>query len=181
MREMTRARRTRGGGLGASVTVALALLGARCAGAGGSPPPTAPEAVERSSVDRPSESDAEPMMPSATATRPDSIEQGRGAARSGPVELLEFIGIGRGERVADLGDAGSRHSVELMADAVGPAGIVYCRTDPRTLSALPRDHGQPAKPTAPLAENIVVMQTSSDAPQCGSQAPEPGHAALRVS
>ncbi len=96
--------------------------------------------------------------PARAGSPPDSRRE-----RPEAVGLLEFLGIGRGERVADLG-AGSGYSISLMADAVGPAGVVYARHDPRTLTALPSDHGRPASPTGSLPANITVMQTPTEAP-----------------
>ncbi len=164
---MTRGHTRCAGGLQAALSIAFALFGAGCAGTGASPPPTAPGDAPPPSVAQPSQSQAEPAAPSATAARFDAPERGRGGTQRGGVELLEFLGIGRGERVAGLG-GGSRQFIQLMADAVGPAGVVFCQTDPRTLTALPSDHGQSAKPTGPLPANIVVMQTSSDVPFSGA-------------
>jgi predicted methyltransferase len=46
-----------------------------------------------------------------------------------PAELLSFLGVGPGMRVADLG-AGLGYTTELLARAVGPAGRVYSQDDP---------------------------------------------------
>ncbi len=50
-------------------------------------------------------------------------------ARRHPAELLAFIGVRPGMRVADLG-AGFGYTTELLARAVGPAGRVYSQDDP---------------------------------------------------
>lgn len=90
---------------------------------------------------------------------PEAERSPRGEPTRG---MLEFFGIGRGERIADLG-SGAGYSIEQMADAVGPTGIVYSRHDPRLLvaAAVP---GAPAHRTGTLPENIVVMETSDVAP-----------------
>lgn len=44
--------------------------------------------------------------------------------RRAPVELLLFIGLAPGMKVADLG-AGMGYTTELLARAVGPTGVVY--------------------------------------------------------
>ncbi|HTV18047.1 MAG TPA: hypothetical protein VMG12_05235 [Polyangiaceae bacterium] len=88
----------------------------------------------------------------------------RGARDSGEParDLMQFIGIGRGERVADVG-VGDGDTIRRMAEAVGPSGVVYTRHDPRRLSA-------PAKPGAStehegiLPENVVLMSTPDSAP-----------------
>jgi predicted methyltransferase len=76
--------------------------------------------------------------------------------------LLEFLGIGRGERVADLG-SGRGYSIERMAAAVGPAGVVYARHDPRVLVA-PAVREAAAERAGTLPENIVVMPTPESTP-----------------
>ena len=76
--------------------------------------------------------------------------------------MLEFFGIGRGERIADLG-AGAGYSIERMAHVVGPTGIVYARHDPRVLVASAAA-GAPAEHSGTLPENLVVMQTTGGAP-----------------
>lgn len=75
---------------------------------------------------------------------------------------MGFIGIGRGERVADLG-SGAGYSILRMADAVGPSGVVYSRHDPRVLVA-PARRGAPAEREGTLPDNIVVMTTPDSAP-----------------
>jgi predicted methyltransferase len=75
--------------------------------------------------------------------------------------MLEFIGIGRGERVAELG-AGTRDSMEQMLEAVGPAGVVYMRHDPRTLTALPSARER-AKPSESLPANVVLLTSRDEA------------------
>jgi predicted methyltransferase len=46
-----------------------------------------------------------------------------------PAELLAFLGVRPGMRVADLG-AGLGYTTELLARAVGPTGKVYAQDDP---------------------------------------------------
>jgi predicted methyltransferase len=77
--------------------------------------------------------------------------------------LLEFIGVGRGERIADLG-AGTGCCIALLAQAVGPAGAVYVRHDPRTLAALPSDPGPRPSPVGALPANVILMPTSMAEP-----------------
>jgi predicted methyltransferase len=76
--------------------------------------------------------------------------------------LVEFLGIGRGERVADLGSGGG-YSIEQMAAAVGPSGVVYTRQDPRILVA-PAVPGVAAERAGTLPENVVVIRTPDSAP-----------------
>jgi predicted methyltransferase len=82
---------------------------------------------------------------------------------SGPtLGMLAFFGVGRGERIADLG-AGAGYSIEPMANAVGRTGVVYVRHDPRVLTAR-ADAAAVAERAGPLPANVVVMTTEDDAP-----------------
>jgi predicted methyltransferase len=96
-----------------------------------------------------------PAAPEATSS---SGQPAREAERS----LIEFLGIGRGERVADLG-SGAGYSIERMAAAVGPSGVVYARHDPRVLAAAAVP-GATVERLGTLPENVVVMQTPDSAP-----------------
>ena len=53
-------------------------------------------------------------------------------ARRHPVELLEFLAVTPGQRVADLA-AGSGYTTELLARAVAPSGVVYAQNDRATI------------------------------------------------
>lgn len=53
-------------------------------------------------------------------------------ARRHPRELLAFIGVRPGMRVADVG-AGFGYMTELLARAVGPSGVVYGQNTPYVL------------------------------------------------
>lgn len=138
-----------------SLFACCAALG--CAGAQSSP----------SAIPKPEDS-AAPEAPEETAALPEAREEAGAAPpvadssreSSGPRSLIDFIGVGRGERVADLG-SGAGYSLERIAEVVGPAGIVYARHDPRTLSASP---GSAARPQGMLPGNIVVMPTDVAAP-----------------
>jgi len=90
-----------------------------------------------------------------------AIDSGR--AEQEPMRgMLEFLGIGRGERIADLG-AGAGYSIERMAEAVGPSGMVFSRHDPRTLVAAAA-RSAAAEPEGTLPANVVITQTSDAAP-----------------
>jgi predicted methyltransferase len=104
---------------------------------------------------------ADPRPDSASAAEASQLASGTSPAGPGTTDMLGFIGIGRGERVAELG-AGTRDSVEQMVQAVGPAGVVYVRHDPRTLTALPSTR-EGAKPSDALPANVVLMTTRDEA------------------
>ena len=61
---------------------------------------------------------------------PDRSEMDRALdAGRHPAEMLDFLNLKAGMKVADLG-AGGGYTTELMARAVGPGGVVYLQNDP---------------------------------------------------
>lgn len=147
---------------------ALAFLGSSCAAAPHTRPAAAPEApgtmLARGAAPAVARETArESSMAVQAPADDDAPTDPTGAPRRGTVELMDFIGIGRGERVAELG-AGYADSLTRMAAAVGPAGVVYSRHDPRPLTALPSDHGRPPSRSGSLPANVRSMETPSNAP-----------------
>jgi predicted methyltransferase len=119
-------------------------------GCGAAPPPAA-QSTAASAAARP-----EPNAAASGAT--DSPTQ---ETRSG-FHLVEFVGVGRGDRVADLGP-GRGYSIAPFVAAVGPFGTVYVRHDPKTLSTLPDEAGSDrTEATAPT--NVIRMDTPLEAP-----------------
>jgi len=113
----------------------------------------------------PQDAAGEVSAPQSRAAPASSVAASRSAppARAAAERsLLEFLGIGRGERVADLG-SGAGYSSERLAAAVGRSGVVYARHDPRVLVA-PAVREAAAERAGTLPENIVMMQTPDDAP-----------------
>jgi predicted methyltransferase len=76
--------------------------------------------------------------------------------------MLEFIGVGPADRVADLG-AGAGYTTELLARAVGPSGVVYAQNDPRTLDSFVREAWQ-ERLQRPVNANVVRMDREYEAP-----------------
>lgn len=140
-------RRTRRGLLGAAWPLFV-----HCAPVEVATPPRAADAIAA-----PEEA---PSRPSSAADPSAARPAAREAKPSR--SLMEFIGIGRGERVADLG-SGTGYSILLMSDAVGPSGVVYARHDPRVLVA-PARPGAPTEREGSLPDNIVLMTTPDSAP-----------------
>jgi predicted methyltransferase len=126
---------------------------AQCGPAASRPPPaTAPESG--------------PLEPAEGTPRVHESPQGPSSNEAQPTRhLLEFLGIGPGERIADLG-AGTGYSIEQMADKVGASGLVYTRHDPRILIAAAAP-GAAAEREGALPENVVVMSTPDAAPFSG--------------
>ena len=100
----------------------------------------------RAAVDAPDRSDAD-----------RALDAGRH-----PAELLSFYGIAPGMKVAELG-AGGGYTAELLARAVGPAGVVYGQNNKFILERFA------AKPwserlTKPIMKNVVRVDREFDDP-----------------
>jgi predicted methyltransferase len=79
-----------------------------------------------------------------------------------PAELLGFLGIRRGWRVADLG-AGEGYTTELLRRAVGSEGMVYGQNSASFLE--PRlEKSWRARLAKPLMRNVVRVDREFDAP-----------------
>jgi predicted methyltransferase len=75
---------------------------------------------------------------------------------------VDFFAIGRGDRVADLGD-GRGYSIARIVDAVGPFGRVYVRHTPRARQA-PASESQTDPPDQSVSTNVVRMDTPIERP-----------------
>lgn len=162
----------RADGRQAASFIALAFISWSCTQAVHDRPAAAPEApvvtpevmLQGSSrVAMTGEQPREQPRAGEAPVRGRSSNDASSGARRSSVDWLELTGVGRGERVADLGP-GYSDSLERMAAAVGPAGVVYSRHDPRTLTALPSDPGRPASRTGSLPANVVLMETPREVP-----------------
>jgi predicted methyltransferase len=130
---------------------AAALLAGVASGCAAAPPPV--------STGTPPPAQAPPAEPAATAS--DSSADAAAQAPSG-ARPVDFFAIGRGDRVADLGD-GRGYSIARIVDAVGPFGKVYVRHDPRTLHARSSESRAEA-PEPSVADNVIRMDTPIDHP-----------------
>jgi len=96
--------------------IALLPLAVACASS-----PTAPKGEEETPP-IPGQDDPGPL---AVVDAVDRSEADRALdAGRRPTDLLNFIGVKKGMKVADLG-AGGGYTTELLARAVGPNGVVY--------------------------------------------------------
>lgn len=106
-----------------------------------------------------------PGAPSARSIveAPDRTPEDREAdARRHPVELLEFLGVSPGARVADLG-AGSGYTTELLARSVGPSGVVYAQNSKATIEKYVSE-SWPRRLARDANRNVVRMDREFDAP-----------------
>ncbi|MCA1826055.1 MAG: methyltransferase domain-containing protein, partial [Myxococcales bacterium] len=105
--------------------VALLLLVFACA-TPQQPAPT-PQATRAAPPPKP---DAQTAW-KAVIDAPDRTEKDKALdAGRHPAEMLEFLDLKPGMKVAEIG-AGGGYTTELMARAVGPSGVVYMQNDPR--------------------------------------------------
>lgn len=83
-------------------------------------------------------------------------------ARRHPIELLEFLGVSTGARVADLA-AGAGYTTELLARAVGPSGVVYAQNSKATIEKYVSE-SWPKRLARDATRNVVRMDREFDAP-----------------
>lgn len=79
-----------------------------------------------------------------------------------PTELLRFIGVRRGDRVAELG-AGTGYTAELLARAVGPEGKVYAQNPEIVIEKFAREKW-PARLAKPINRSVVRVDREFDDP-----------------
>jgi predicted methyltransferase len=82
--------------------------------------------------------------------------------RRKPIELLEFIDLRTGMKVADIG-AGFGYTTELLARAVGPSGKVYGQNTTFVLDRFARE-GWTARLAKPINANVIALEREFDDP-----------------
>ncbi|MCA9683593.1 MAG: hypothetical protein KC457_15435, partial [Myxococcales bacterium] len=99
----------------------------------------------------------------AIVDAPDREEADREAdLRRQPVDLLAFIGLAPGMRVADIG-AGFGYMTELLARSVGPEGTVYGQNSPFVLDRFARE-GWNARLAKPINQGVLSLERPFDDP-----------------
>lgn len=83
-------------------------------------------------------------------------------ARRDPTQLLLFIGVAPGMKVADIG-AGTGYTTELLARAVGPEGVVYGHNPPFVLERF-AEQGWSERLAKPVMANVVRLDREFDDP-----------------
>jgi predicted methyltransferase len=79
-----------------------------------------------------------------------------------PLEVLRFIGVQKGWKVADLG-AGGGYLTELLARAVGPTGKVYAQNSKVVIEKFVAKEW-PARLARPINKDVVRVDRESDDP-----------------
>lgn len=133
----------------------------RCSGqkAAPSPAPTAPS----TSLDRPAATHAQvPPAIQAIVDAKDRTDADRKLdAGRHPGELLAFLGLKPGMRVAELA-AGGGYTTELLARAVGPTGKVWAQNNAMMLKFVEKPWAE--RLARPVMKNVVRSDRELDAP-----------------
>ncbi len=79
-----------------------------------------------------------------------------------PDQLLSFLGVGPGMRVADLGSGGG-YTTELLVRAVGPTGKVFSQNDPGLVKKF-LDKPLTARLARPVNKDVVRVERTFDDP-----------------
>lgn len=130
------------------------------------PPDEGSAAAEAPSVD-PDRAQRVPITPSpeaqAIVDAADRTEADRKTdARRRPAELLTFLEVGPGMKVADLA-AGGGYTTELLVRAVGQQGTVFAQNNAFTLERFVKE-SWPARLEREVMANVVRVDAEYDAP-----------------
>lgn len=99
----------------------------------------------------------------ALVAAPDRTEADRALdAGRRPEEMLAFLGVRPGMRVAELG-AGGGYTTELLARAVGPKGAVFAQNPPAFVNGFLKT-SWPARLARPVNANVVRVDRDFAAP-----------------
>lgn len=80
-----------------------------------------------------------------------------------PAEVLAFIGVRPGMKVAEIG-AGGGYTTELLARVVGPTGVVYAENPPFLMSRPPVVKAWEERLARPMMKNVVRADRPFDDP-----------------
>lgn len=159
--------------------IALTLLGCRPSTSGPDaqstdPPASASPASAAEPTATPVADEANPAAPApsppltraaleALVAASDRTPEDRKAdERRAPIDLLHFLGVAPGMRVADIG-AGLGYTTELLARAVGSTGAVYGQNPAFVLERF-AEKGWSDRLTKPVMANVVRLDRPFDDP-----------------
>lgn len=136
----------------------VSLLGLACERA------TTPPSAEPSHASSEREaSEGPPIDTRAIVAAPDrEAADVEADLRRKPVELLEFLDLRVGMKVADIG-AGFGYTTELLARAVGPEGKVYGQNTAFVLDRFARE-AWTARLAKPINANVIALEREFDDP-----------------
>jgi predicted methyltransferase len=102
-------------------------------------------------------------LANAVVTAPDRSPEDRALdAGRKPAELLAFLGVQPGWRIADLG-AGGGYTTELLKRAVGGEGVVYGQNSKKLLEMF-LEKPWSARLAKPVMKDVVRLDRDFDAP-----------------
>lgn len=133
----------------------LALGLAACASAP-TPTPTPADTTTQTPTDTNEPSPAAVAPSEIVAAADRDPEDRESDTRRKPVELLGFIKLTPGMKVADIG-AGTGYTTELLARSVGPTGTVYGQNPAFVLERFARE-GWDARLAKPINANVVGLE-----------------------
>ena len=147
------------------LSLSLLLVGLGACADETTKPSTAPAEQPAAAEPAPSEAveGAATIDAAALVAAPDREEADRETdRRRKPVELLEFLELAPGMKVADIG-AGTGYTSELLARALGPEGVVYGQNPPFVLERFARA-GWDARLAKPINATVVSLEREFDDP-----------------
>jgi predicted methyltransferase len=104
---------------------------------------------------------ADPLVLLIEAKDRTDDDRKQDAARK-PLEVLRFLGVGPGQKVADLG-AGGGYLTELLARAVGPTGTVYAQNSKEVIEKFLGKKWD-ERLARPINQHVVRVERPSDDP-----------------
>src|SRR5262245_48118465 len=132
--------------------LALALLAASCSH------PSPPPAAKAAALTAATKAEYTVMVASPDRTEEDrKLDAGRH-----PVEMLEFLAIKPGMKVAEV-FAGGGYTTELLARAVGPTGTVYGQNTPMILQRF-AEKPWSARLARPVNARVVRVDREVESP-----------------
>jgi predicted methyltransferase len=92
--------------------------------------------------------------------RPIEVSQIATPTSAAPVKLLSFAGVKAGMKVLDM-EAGAGYTTELLARAVGPAGMVYAQDSAEVLEPQVKDKFE-LRSKNPAMKNVIHVVRNYD-------------------
>jgi predicted methyltransferase len=125
------------------------------------PPPAKPVDAAVAKVEPPDAAPVDPIQAILTAADRTEEDRKEDEARK-PADLLKFMAVKPGSKVADLG-AGGGYLTELLVRAVGPEGTVYAQNNKGIIEKFVKE-AWPARLARPVNAKVVRVEREFDDP-----------------